>query len=169
MSLGGRKVKGGPFPEPHDAPCPSFRRREDEEGQEGQDSMSRAKANWLRAFNKVRLQLQEVSESSRPRGQAHARPHPCGVGVGGWGGEVGGRGSVLPLLQHAHHPPALVLSQAPPTRPMTRPRRAWPRPLPCPTLGFPWLRPRPPGPTHTVLVVPPFLAQPLSDRTPPWP
>lgn len=79
-SLGGRKVKGGPFLEPHDAPCPSFRRREDEEGQEGQDSMSRAKANWLRAFNKVRLQLQEVSESSRLRGQAHARPHPCGVG-----------------------------------------------------------------------------------------
>uniref|UniRef100_A0A8C6E7T3 Unc-13 homolog A n=1 Tax=Moschus moschiferus TaxID=68415 RepID=A0A8C6E7T3_MOSMO len=38
----------------------SFRPREDEEGQEGQDSMSRAKANWLRAFNKVRLQLQEA-------------------------------------------------------------------------------------------------------------
>uniref|UniRef100_A0A673U2N6 Unc-13 homolog A n=1 Tax=Suricata suricatta TaxID=37032 RepID=A0A673U2N6_SURSU len=38
----------------------SFRRQEDEEGQEGQDSMSRAKANWLRAFNKVRLQLQEA-------------------------------------------------------------------------------------------------------------
>ncbi|KAM6219396.1 protein unc-13 homolog A [Rhynchocyon petersi] len=35
-------------------------RREDEEGQEGQDSMSRAKANWLRAFNKVRMQLQEA-------------------------------------------------------------------------------------------------------------
>uniref|UniRef100_A0AC11BCU2 Unc-13 homolog A n=1 Tax=Ovis aries TaxID=9940 RepID=A0AC11BCU2_SHEEP len=38
----------------------SFRPREDEEGQEGQDSMSRAKANWLRAFNKVRLQLQQA-------------------------------------------------------------------------------------------------------------
>nr|XP_024652044.1 LOW QUALITY PROTEIN: protein unc-13 homolog A [Macaca nemestrina] len=38
----------------------SFRPREDEEGQEGQDSMSRAKANWLRAFNKVRMQLQEI-------------------------------------------------------------------------------------------------------------
>uniref|UniRef100_A0A8D1UVF0 Protein unc-13 homolog A n=1 Tax=Sus scrofa TaxID=9823 RepID=A0A8D1UVF0_PIG len=38
----------------------SFRPREDEEIQEGQDSMSRAKANWLRAFNKVRLQLQEA-------------------------------------------------------------------------------------------------------------
>ncbi|XP_054959758.2 protein unc-13 homolog A isoform X2 [Pan paniscus] len=38
----------------------SFRLREDEEGQEGQDSMSRAKANWLRAFNKVRMQLQEA-------------------------------------------------------------------------------------------------------------
>ncbi|XP_077834447.1 protein unc-13 homolog A isoform X8 [Macaca mulatta] len=38
----------------------SFRPREDEEGQEGQDSMSRAKANWLRAFNKVRMQLQEA-------------------------------------------------------------------------------------------------------------
>uniref|UniRef100_A0A8B9YSN8 Unc-13 homolog A n=1 Tax=Bos mutus grunniens TaxID=30521 RepID=A0A8B9YSN8_BOSMU len=38
----------------------SFRPREDEEGQEGQDSMSKAKANWLRAFNKVRLQLQEA-------------------------------------------------------------------------------------------------------------
>ncbi|KAM7328453.1 hypothetical protein ACRRTK_012545 [Alexandromys fortis] len=35
------------------------RSREDEEGQEGQDAMSRAKSNWLRAFNKVRMQLQE--------------------------------------------------------------------------------------------------------------
>lgn len=49
--------------ETQDTPCLSFRLQEDEEGQEGQDSMSRAKANWLRAFNKVRLQLQEVSES----------------------------------------------------------------------------------------------------------
>ncbi|CAO2612488.1 Protein unc-13 homolog A, partial [Lemmus lemmus] len=40
----------------------SFRSREDEEGQEGQDAMSRAKSNWLRAFNKVRMQLQEVSD-----------------------------------------------------------------------------------------------------------
>lgn len=46
----------------HDILLFSFRAREDEEGQEGQDSMSRAKANWLRAFNKVRMQLQEVSE-----------------------------------------------------------------------------------------------------------
>ncbi|KAF3829283.1 hypothetical protein GH733_003547 [Mirounga leonina] len=46
-----------PEPEP---PKSEERRREDEEGQEGQDSMSRAKANWLRAFNKVRLQLQEA-------------------------------------------------------------------------------------------------------------
>uniref|UniRef100_F1M378 Unc-13 homolog A n=1 Tax=Rattus norvegicus TaxID=10116 RepID=F1M378_RAT len=38
----------------------SFRSREAEEGQEGQDAMSRAKANWLRAFNKVRMQLQEA-------------------------------------------------------------------------------------------------------------
>ncbi|KAM4888065.1 protein unc-13 homolog A isoform 2-T2 [Thomomys bottae] len=38
----------------------SFRQREDQEGQEGQDSMSRAKANWLRAFNKVQMQLQEA-------------------------------------------------------------------------------------------------------------
>ncbi|XP_066126135.1 protein unc-13 homolog A isoform X3 [Saccopteryx bilineata] len=38
----------------------SFRPQEDEEGQEGQDSTLRAKANWLRAFNKVRLQLQEA-------------------------------------------------------------------------------------------------------------
>ncbi|XP_021025078.1 protein unc-13 homolog A isoform X3 [Mus caroli] len=38
----------------------SFRSREEEEGQEGQDAMSRAKANWLRAFNKVRMQLQEA-------------------------------------------------------------------------------------------------------------
>ncbi|EDL28951.1 unc-13 homolog A (C. elegans) [Mus musculus] len=36
------------------------RSREEEEGQEGQDAMSRAKANWLRAFNKVRMQLQEA-------------------------------------------------------------------------------------------------------------
>ncbi|VTJ54756.1 Hypothetical predicted protein [Marmota monax] len=49
----------------HHVPCLSFRPREDEEGQEGQDSMSRAKANWLRAFNKVRMQLQEVSEQAR--------------------------------------------------------------------------------------------------------
>ncbi|KAM5232623.1 protein unc-13 homolog A isoform 4-T4 [Hipposideros larvatus] len=35
-------------------------RLQNEEGQEGQDSMTRAKANWLRAFNKVRLQLQEA-------------------------------------------------------------------------------------------------------------
>uniref|UniRef100_A0A8P0NZS4 Unc-13 homolog A n=1 Tax=Canis lupus familiaris TaxID=9615 RepID=A0A8P0NZS4_CANLF len=48
-----------PEPEPPKSE-ESFRRREDEEGQEGQDSMSRAKANWLRAFNKVRLQLQEA-------------------------------------------------------------------------------------------------------------
>uniref|UniRef100_A0A2K6T348 Unc-13 homolog A n=1 Tax=Saimiri boliviensis boliviensis TaxID=39432 RepID=A0A2K6T348_SAIBB len=47
-----------PEPEPPKAE-ESFRPREDEEGQEGQDSMSRAKANWLRAFNKVRMQLQE--------------------------------------------------------------------------------------------------------------
>ncbi|XP_073076253.1 protein unc-13 homolog A isoform X8 [Manis javanica] len=38
----------------------SFRPCESEEGQEGQDSLSRAKANWLRAFNRVRLQLQEA-------------------------------------------------------------------------------------------------------------
>nr|XP_033811873.1 protein unc-13 homolog A [Geotrypetes seraphini] len=31
-----------------------------EEEEEGQDSMSRAKSNWLRLFNKVRLQLQEA-------------------------------------------------------------------------------------------------------------
>ncbi|XP_038626586.1 protein unc-13 homolog A isoform X2 [Tachyglossus aculeatus] len=45
-------------PEPA-APKPeeSYRAGEDEEGQ---DSMSRAKANWLRVFNKVRLQLQEA-------------------------------------------------------------------------------------------------------------
>ncbi|XP_043442911.1 protein unc-13 homolog A isoform X8 [Prionailurus bengalensis] len=49
----------GPEPEPPKSE-ESFRRREDEEGQEGQDSVSRAKANWLRAFNKVRLQLQEA-------------------------------------------------------------------------------------------------------------
>lgn len=55
-------MKEKPLLEPQGAPCLSFRLR-DEEGQEGQDSMSRAKANWLRAFNKVRLQLQEVSES----------------------------------------------------------------------------------------------------------
>ncbi|XP_012509448.1 PREDICTED: protein unc-13 homolog A [Propithecus coquereli] len=48
-----------PEPEPAKAE-ESFRPREDEEGQEGQDSMSRAKANWLRAFNKVRMQLQEA-------------------------------------------------------------------------------------------------------------
>uniref|UniRef100_A0ABI7YS35 Unc-13 homolog A n=1 Tax=Felis catus TaxID=9685 RepID=A0ABI7YS35_FELCA len=48
-----------PEPEPPKSE-ESFRRREDEEGQEGQDSVSRAKANWLRAFNKVRLQLQEA-------------------------------------------------------------------------------------------------------------
>ncbi|XP_047387632.1 protein unc-13 homolog A isoform X2 [Sciurus carolinensis] len=48
-----------PEPEPPKAE-ESFRPREDEEGQEGQDSMSRAKANWLRAFNKVRMQLQEA-------------------------------------------------------------------------------------------------------------
>lgn len=38
--------------------------------------MSRAKANWLRAFNKVRMQLQEVSDAEGPchthyRGHAH--------------------------------------------------------------------------------------------------
>lgn len=38
--------------------------------------MSRAKANWLRAFNKVRLQLQEVSESRHLPGQAHVPPTP---------------------------------------------------------------------------------------------
>uniref|UniRef100_H0XLQ5 Unc-13 homolog A n=1 Tax=Otolemur garnettii TaxID=30611 RepID=H0XLQ5_OTOGA len=48
-----------PEPEPSKAE-ESFRPQEDEEGQEGQDSMSRAKANWLRAFNKVRMQLQEA-------------------------------------------------------------------------------------------------------------
>uniref|UniRef100_A0A8C9ATU3 Unc-13 homolog A n=1 Tax=Prolemur simus TaxID=1328070 RepID=A0A8C9ATU3_PROSS len=46
-----------PEPEPSKA---EERPREDEEGQEGQDSMCRAKANWLRAFNKVRMQLQEA-------------------------------------------------------------------------------------------------------------
>ncbi|XP_075857635.1 protein unc-13 homolog A isoform X1 [Microcebus murinus] len=49
----------GQEPEPSKAE-ESFRPPEDEEGQEGQDSMSRAKANWLRAFNKVRMQLQEA-------------------------------------------------------------------------------------------------------------
>lgn len=62
-----------PALEHHETPCLSFRPREDEEGQEGQDSMSRAKANWLRAFNKVRLQLQEVSGSSS---LATPTPHP---------------------------------------------------------------------------------------------
>ena len=59
--------------EHHETLCLSFRPREDEEGQEGQDSMSRAKANWLRAFNKVRLQLQQVSGS---RSLATPPPHP---------------------------------------------------------------------------------------------
>lgn len=71
-----------------DLPCCSFRSGEDVEGHEGQDSMSRAKANWLRAFNKVRMQLQEVSEGSgaglttltppsRPfRGRPTAMPTP---------------------------------------------------------------------------------------------
>lgn len=47
--------------------CTSFRPKEDTEVPEGQDSMSRAKANWLRAFNKVRMQLQEVSRAAGPR------------------------------------------------------------------------------------------------------
>uniref|UniRef100_A0A8D2DZC4 Unc-13 homolog A n=1 Tax=Sciurus vulgaris TaxID=55149 RepID=A0A8D2DZC4_SCIVU len=55
-----------PEPEPPKAE-ESFRPREDEEGQEGQDSMSRAKANWLRAFNKVRMQLQEQHGEGRDR------------------------------------------------------------------------------------------------------
>ncbi|XP_058419421.1 protein unc-13 homolog A [Diceros bicornis minor] len=55
----GPRAERVPEPEPPKAE-ESFRPREDEEGQEGQDSMSRAKANWLRAFNKVRLQLQEA-------------------------------------------------------------------------------------------------------------
>uniref|UniRef100_A0A2K6EUT2 Unc-13 homolog A n=1 Tax=Propithecus coquereli TaxID=379532 RepID=A0A2K6EUT2_PROCO len=67
-----------PEPEPAKAE-ESFRPREDEEGQEGQDSMSRAKANWLRAFNKVRMQLQEVSEREGPPPTATwPRPHPGG-------------------------------------------------------------------------------------------
>nr|XP_051685955.1 protein unc-13 homolog A [Oryctolagus cuniculus] len=51
-----------PRAEPAEPPTAeeSFRPREDEEDRQGQDSMSRAKANWLRAFNKVRLQLQEA-------------------------------------------------------------------------------------------------------------
>lgn len=62
-SLRRQRVVGELALEPQDALCLSFRPQEDEEGQEVQDSMSRAKANWLRAFNKVRLQLQEVSDS----------------------------------------------------------------------------------------------------------
>ncbi|XP_045155187.1 protein unc-13 homolog A [Echinops telfairi] len=46
---------GIPEPEPHKAE-ESFRPQDEE----GQDSMSRAKSNWLRAFNKVRMQLQEA-------------------------------------------------------------------------------------------------------------
>ncbi|XP_037673827.1 protein unc-13 homolog A [Choloepus didactylus] len=46
-------------PEPK-APKAEERPRKVEDGQEGQGSMSRAKANWLRAFSKVRLQLQEA-------------------------------------------------------------------------------------------------------------
>lgn len=136
-SLGGRRVKGGPVLEPHDAPCLSFRRREDEEGQEGQDSVSRAKANWLRAFNKVRLQLQEVSDSCSPAG---------------------------PLPHRSHTPSTCVPFQALPTPAVARPWTAWPRPLPPDThtpppphgfaspsyiLVFLWLRPPQPGPTHT--------------------
>ncbi|CAO2612489.1 Protein unc-13 homolog A, partial [Lemmus lemmus] len=48
--------------EEEEVPDDLARSREDEEGQEGQDAMSRAKSNWLRAFNKVRMQLQEVSD-----------------------------------------------------------------------------------------------------------
>ncbi|XP_031803756.1 protein unc-13 homolog A isoform X5 [Sarcophilus harrisii] len=54
---GAEEVPGAeraPEPEP---PKLEERAREDEEGQ---DSMSRAKANWLRVFNKVRMQLQEA-------------------------------------------------------------------------------------------------------------
>lgn len=38
--------------------------------------MSRAKANWLRAFNKVRMQLQEVSGTVSPCLQPPWRPRP---------------------------------------------------------------------------------------------
>ncbi|XP_021106697.1 protein unc-13 homolog A isoform X3 [Heterocephalus glaber] len=54
-----------PAPEPPEAE-ESFRPQEDE-GREGQDSMSRAKANWLRAFNKVRMQLQEARGEGEPK------------------------------------------------------------------------------------------------------
>lgn len=70
------RVEGAGPEASRETPCLSFRPREDEEGQEGQDSMSRAKANWLRAFNKVRLQLQEGEQQQEP---GHARPHPTPV------------------------------------------------------------------------------------------
>lgn len=66
---------GGAGPGASRTPGLSFRPREGEEGQEGQDSVSRAKANWLRAFNKVRLQLQEVSDGGS-RAMPTLCPHP---------------------------------------------------------------------------------------------
>uniref|UniRef100_A0A4X2MCZ7 Unc-13 homolog A n=1 Tax=Vombatus ursinus TaxID=29139 RepID=A0A4X2MCZ7_VOMUR len=76
---------------------PHWDQNEEEEGEEeedledeelrqgdykGQDSMSRAKANWLRVFNKVRMQLQEVSMPCEGTSLARWRP---GASVPGGG------------------------------------------------------------------------------------
>lgn len=166
MSLKGQRGHGGPDvapraegqgragPEPHDAPCLSFRRREDEEGQEGQDSMSRAKANWLRAFNKVRLQLQEVSESPARPGPATRLPtsprfpyptHP-------------GR---FPGSAHTHHDTPTESLATPHFRtPSTSPTLSY-------ILVFPWLRPHQPGPTHTCHCPGPIIPGPAAVQSDP--
>ena len=102
------------------SPGLSFRPREGEEGQEGQDSVSRAKANWLRAFNKVRLQLQEVSDSGS-WAMPTPRPHPWP----GW-----------PRLCLAHNQGQAGHAPAPPT---TMARRV--TPLPRPHLWPDWPHP----------------------------
>lgn len=91
-------------------PCFSFRLQEDEEGQEGQDSMSRAKANWLRAFNKVRLQLQEVSESPSQLTPMPNAPPPNPRLAPDW---------LCPLPHSSHAPPPW--SRAHPQHPMLCP------------------------------------------------
>lgn len=142
-SLGGRRVKGGPVLEPHDAPCLSFRRREDEEGQEGQDSVSRAKANWLRAFNKVRLQLQEVSDSCSPM------PRPADTCRGP------PVDSVATPTAPGHPLPA------PSTTALLRFLTSW--------SFYGSAHPNLAPPTPACILASPFPAQPLSNLTPLWP
>jgi hypothetical protein len=108
--------------------------------------MSRAKANWLRAFNKVRMQLQEVSEGAvvpcRPHlHPAGSRPQPAWLRPVPPLHSLPGSAQCPPSTAYLTPPSALPTAcLAPPSAlptaclapPSAPPQTAWLRPVPRP-------------------------------------